>query len=546
MKFPTIVLAALTGILLWLGWPTYGFAGLLFVAFVPLLLAEHRLRNSTATRKGLRVLGLSYLSFVIWNFATTSWLYFATGFGMWFAVLVNSLLMALVVLCYHLFARKATHSAALLFLICLWMGFEYLHLHWDFSWPWLNLGNGFSEYTSWIQWYEYTGTFGGTLWVWIVNMLVFQAVLWFVRFRQSETKTSLSLKIITRRVIFPVVVIAVPILISLIIKVVVSENFNNIESTQIVLVQPNIDPYLEKYDNGNNAVVTTIKELAAPVLDNKTDFLITPETVLAEPVYLNNVQYDNSTLSLRGFLSHYDGLHYLGGAVIIDVFKDPSKIKTQTNRTDDPTVFYDDYNSALFFDENREVELYHKSKLVVGVENFPYKSLLQPLLGDAMIDLGGTVSTKTTQKERGVFKSNTGVKVAPIICYESVYGSYVGDYVTNGAQFLAIITNDAWWNNTQGHKQHLSLARLRAIENRKWIARSANTGISAFINPGGTVVQSLGYNKKGVLKGTIYPNNTVTFYAKQGDYLARIAIFMGLAVLLVGLFRNNGLTRKGK
>jgi apolipoprotein N-acyltransferase len=180
----------------------------------------------------------------------------------------------------------------------------------------------------------------------------------------------------------------------------------------------------------------------------------------------------------------------------------------------------------------------------VGVENFPYKSLLQPILGDAMIDLGGTVSTKTTQTERSVFTNVKGVSLAPIICYESVYGSYVSDYVTNGAQFLAIITNDAWWNNTQGHKQHLSLARLRAIENRKWIARSANTGISAIINPTGDIVQSLGYDKEGVLKGKVYPNDTITFYAKQGDYLARIAIFMGLAVLLVGLFRNNGLTRK--
>lgn len=546
MKFPWILLAALTGILLWLGWPTYGFSGLLFVAFVPLLLVEHRLRNSAVTLKGWRVLGLSYLSFVIWNFATTSWLYFATSFGMWFAVLVNSLLMALVVLCYHLFARKATSSASLLFLICLWMGFEYLHLHWDFSWPWLNLGNGFSENTNWIQWYAYTGTFGGTLWIWLVNILIFEVALWFLRFRQSETNMRPDLKMIAHRSIIPVVVIIAPIIVSVIIKVSASESLPESESTKVVLVQPNIDPYLEKYNSGNDAVVALIKALATPALDNKTDFLITPETVLAEPIYLNNVQYDNSIQTLRGFLSNYDNLHYLGGAVIIDVFNDPNKIRAQTNQTDDPAVFYNDYNSAMFFNTNRKVALYHKSKLVVGVENFPYKGVLQPLLGDAMIDLGGTVSTKTTQNKRDVFTNDKGISVAPIICYESVYGSYVSDYVTNGAQFLAIITNDAWWNNSQGHKQHLSLARLRAIENRKWIARSANTGISAFINPSGQIVQSLGYGKQGILKGNVYPNNTVTFYARQGDFLARIAIFTGLAILLVGLFRNNGLTRKDK
>ena len=148
-------------------------------------------------------------------------------------------------------------------------------------------------------------------------------------------------------------------------------------------------------------------------------------------------------------------------------------------------------------------QLYHKSKLVVGVENFPYKNILQPILGDAMIDLGGTVATKTTQNDRAVFETSQGSKVAPIICYESVYGDYVSDYVKNGAQFLAIITNDAWWGNTQGHQQHLSIARLRAIESRRWVARSANTGISAVIAPNGTIMERLEYEKQGVLKARV-------------------------------------------
>ena len=99
-----------------------------------------------------------------------------------------------------------------------------------------------------------------------------------------------------------------------------------------------------------------------------------------------------------------------------------------------------------------------------------------------MLDFGGTVATRGIQNTRTVFEHAEGYKTAPIVCYESIYGEYVTEYVRNGAQFLSIITNDAWWGNTQGHKQLLSYARLRAIENRRAIARSANTGISAFIN----------------------------------------------------------------
>jgi apolipoprotein N-acyltransferase len=184
-------------------------------------------------------------------------------------------------------------------------------------------------------------------------------------------------------------------------------------------------------------------------------------------------------------------------------------------------------------------QLYHKSKLVVGVEDFPYQSVLKPLIGDAMIDLGGTVAMKTTQNYRSVFNTNfTNLRVAPIICYESVYGEFVTEYSRNGANLLAIITNDAWWNNTEGHRQHLSYAKLRAIENRRFVARSANTGISAIIDDTGKILNSLEYDKQGALKGKVKTNSKLTFYAMAGDYIARIAMFVALFVFMIVMFRK--------
>ena len=193
----------------------------------------------------------------------------------------------------------------------------------------------------------------------------------------------------------------------------------------------------------------------------------------------------------------------------------------------------------MLINTNNNVQLYHKSKLVVGIENFPYQGVLKPILGDAMIDLGGTVAMKTTQSNRDVFTASNGKsKAAPIICYESVYGEFVTGYVRNGADFLAIVTNDAWWNNTQGHKQHLSYARLRAIETRRDIARSANTGISAFINAKGEITKSLVYDTQGALAGSVTLNKKQTFYVLAGDYIARIAIFIALFVFLITFFRR--------
>ena len=192
------------------------------------------------------------------------------------------------------------------------------------------------------------------------------------------------------------------------------------------------------------------------------------------------------------------------------------------------------YNEALFINKSPLFQQYYKSKLVVGIENLPYKSILEPLLGNVMLDLGGTISTKTTQKERSVFTGIDGTKVAPIICYESVYGEYVTGYVKNNAQFLAIITNDAWWNETQGHKQHLTFASLRAIETRRDVARSANTGISAFVNQKGDIVSRTKYGEKTTLLGHVHLNSKMTFYVLFGDYIAYLGgFFLSLLTLYI-------------
>ena len=178
------VLSLLSGLLLALSWPTYGFPLFIFIAFVPLFYAEFSLRQ-TATKVKFKVWILAYLTFVTWNAITTWWLYYASGFGMFFAVLVNALLMSLLFLLYHVVAKKFSPKISLLFFLCLWISFEKFHLNWDFSWPWLNLGNVFGDYPKWIQWYEYTGTFGGTLWILATNLFVFY---WLTNLQQPSFK----------------------------------------------------------------------------------------------------------------------------------------------------------------------------------------------------------------------------------------------------------------------------------------------------------------------------------------------------------------------
>jgi apolipoprotein N-acyltransferase len=519
-------LALLSGTLLAISWPTYGIPVFLFVAFVPLLFIISNLTIHDKKYNGWRVLGWSYITFFIWNFFTTNWLQYADVFGAAFAVLVNSLLMSLIILIYYKIAKRTTRARSLTFLVALWLCFEKLHLGWEFSWPWLNLGNAFSENASWIQWYEYTGTFGGSLWVWLVNVFIF---LFISDYRSITPATKKKFGVgISALLLLPIVT-----------SYSILYNYQNQGNTfEIIALQPNIDPYSEKYNLSNDAIADLLLKLSRQEITPNTALILAPETVFADNVRINQFNRLDFKLKLDTFVGENKQVNFLTGVSFIEFIYDRKKVSAKSNKLRD-NVWYNDFNSAVMLTNEQAPQLYHKSKLVVGVEDFPYQSVLKPLIGDAMIDLGGTVAMKTTQNYRSVFNTNNdNLKVAPIICYESVYGEFVTEYSRNGANLLAIITNDAWWNNTEGHRQHLSYAKLRAIENRRFVARSANTGISAIIDDTGKVINSLEYEKQGALKGNVKTNSKLTFYAIAGDYIARIAMFVAIFVFMIVMFRK--------
>lgn len=522
------VLALLSGLLLALGWPTYGFPLLLFIGFVPLLFLENQLRQEAKPHTGWRVFGFAYLSFFVWNIITTYWLYNSTAAGAIFTFLTNSLLMALVFVIYHHIAKRISFLGSGVFLASLWLCFEFLHLHWDFSFPWLNLGNGFSEYPKWIQWYEYTGTFGGSFWVWLANLVVFRFVLLCYKYRKR--------RFIYKGAFWFILIFGIPLGISLIIWDSYPDE-NEQDGIEVLILQPNIDPYTEKYNTNDERVGQLLKKMTDKNISDSTRIVMAPETVFADGTDLS--QFQNSSAYFYGeeIIDQYPNTSFMAGISFYKTIRDKDSVGIQTNFLK-PGLWFNDYNSAFLLSQEQPVQIYNKSKLVVGVETFPYQNILKPVLGDIMLDLGGTVAKKTTQPHRRVFDFDDNENTAPIICYESMYGQFVNGYVKNGAKFLTIITNDAWWGDTQGHKQHASYARLRSIETRRDLARSANTGTSAIINQKGEMPQKTDYAVQTTIKGDIHMNQAQTFYMKHGDYIAQMAEIIALIILILTLIRK--------
>ena len=518
-------LSVAAGIALGFSWPINGLTFLIFISLIPLLYLEESIRNDNLKIKSIRAFGYSYLSFLIWNLITTWWLFNSTFFGMLFANLCNSLFYALIFVMFYWVKSRLQFKSAYIFLISAWIAFEKLHLFWDFSWSWLNLGNVFSEKIYWIQWYEYTGTFGGSLWILCINVWIFYLL------KNEDFK---SLKNIIRKLIPPLISIALPIVFSLYLYQKVEIKDKTIE---VLMMQPNIDPYKSKYKLTNEDFLNQLFDQLIPYLTKNTKFVLTPETYFAEGYGEELSSFYKSKIhnDIQKKIANYPNTQIISGIQFYNTYVQKNAPSLTANFIR-KNLWVEYYNSAFSEQYQKEIDVYHKSKLVVGVENMPFKKILKPLLGDFMIDMGGTVASRMIQEERSVFSNLlSNEKAAPIICWESIFGEFVTGYVKKGATFLAVISNDAWWGNTPGHKQLLSYTKLRAIENRRDIVRSANTGISAFIDARGEIIKKTKYDSKTVLKGNITSRSKLTFYTRYGDIIARWCIFIVAIFYLVAL-----------
>ncbi len=528
-----ILLSILSGTLLSLAW--LGFPGwVLFVAFLPLLYLDRFFAERKQEFRSVSMWGHAFLSFFTWNILTTWWIVHATAEGAILANVANSFLMSLVWWLAHIARRNFKSNLGYIALVVFWLSFEYFHFHWDIEWPWLTLGNGFANNVKMVQWYEYTGYLGGSLWVLVMNILIFKLGI------------NLIQKLPLRQSVYPFVafsfLLIFPVGVSLFryYSYVETENPKN-----IVIVQPNIDPYSEQYDaEAENAKLEKFVNLAVEKADMETDYIIGPETLFENPGFWNEDKLNTNTqlMKLSGFLQSYPKAEMVFGVSSYKTYPD-KKSATPTARVRNDMI-YDMFNTAIFLDNNGQTQIYHKSILVVGVEKMPFAKYLG-FLGDIIIDIGGTSNSLGRQEEPTNFVSGDKTGIAPVICYESVFGEFVTKYVNKGAEMIFILTNDGWWKNTPGYRQHLSFARLRAIETRRSIARCANTGISCFINQRGDVSQATEWWVPASIKGTINKNDKITFYVRYGDYIARISLFVSV-LLVLKLIAEGFLRRKNR
>lgn len=502
-------LSLTSAILLSLSFPPFDLA----ILQIPAMICLFRLATISGSYRELVL--YAYPAFVLWNLLVTYWLMMATVAGGLAAILANAALMLLPLLLIRKLFRAGIHPIAVSFLAAsLWVSYEFLHHNWDLAWPWLTLGNGWSNLTGVIQFISVTGVFGISFWVVATAALLY-------RYIEEPVKPILYTALI--------VFLAFPVFSALSLVMHTQEQG---EPVNVAIIQPNSDSYHNYGGHGSlENLLNKLLTMSAETVTEETDLLIWPENAVDAALPADNRYFD----VIKDSLKTWDTT-LISGAGYVEYYSDEDRPKVV--RQSQSGRIYNVFNAAFHFDpsSNSDTEIYRKGKLVPIVERFPFVEIFQWIDLFNWVNWGGLVGYGLGNDAHN-FEVN-GTKTPALICYDSVFSGWVNRFVRDGAGFLTIITNDGWWGDSNGHIQHFAYARLRAIEHRKWVTRSANNGISGIISPDGKIQLETEYWTEDAFTFTIYSRQVPTFYSTYGNWFSYLMLILASGAIAVILFKK--------
>lgn len=514
------LLPVLSGIFMGFNWPPANHSFLLLFSLVPLLKAEQYI--ILQKRSYLTYLGASFSTFFLWHVISQSWV-FALGWGNAIGISVlNSFLLSLFLLPAHLYKRKGYTSLGHIVWVGGWLSFEMLHQNWELAYPLLQLGNGLYNLPWSIQWYELTGVWGGSLWMLLINILAFHVL-------DASMRNTLSRRL--PLFLSFVVSICIPLLFSLFIWVSQTTSQQKIE---VAIVHPNIDCYMERFQMDPKSMLDKFISLSMTQISPSTDVLLWTENAMVQEQWLDYLDEMTLIKMIKDSFKLYPNLSIISGTVINERFRPnqaemlpldiPFNEALQTN--------YLTYNAAIqIVPINKRSAFRSKQRLVPFEEGIPYPQYLGTIR--ELLGTKGNFTFSTRKYDKDIFITENGVKTSTLICYESAFGGEVASKVRKGAQLLFVVLNEGWYKNLKGAEQFKGLSVIRAIENRRAIARASNDGISCFINKRGEVQNYTDDFSPLALKQNMEVNNEKTFYSLHGDYIGWISLGVWISLSII-------------
>lgn len=517
-----LALPVLTGILLGISSLPSKVWFIGFFAFLPLLLGSEKTLDHT---KPLPVFGLQVLiSLVIFYLWVSLWIFRTANAGFLIGFLI--VIPFVFILSPYILLRKWGSKAASIYFVSAWLTAELIQSYYQIGSPFFNLGHNPAACPQLIQWYEYTGSAGGSLWILIVNFALFQAVQAFLKDRSSLLK----------KFIWVLSLLLVPGIISLFI-------FNNYREkgspTEVLIVHPSTDNSDVKYRINIYELMDIYLGIMIPQLGSETEYVVLPETAITNAGWVSDL---NNNLVLDRFYEKtvsFPSLKLVTGSIVYEAIPDVKKISGYRKMpgirfSQNYDTWYYTYNAALQAENGRPVQMRVKEGLVPYQEYSPYPRLM-PRLKPVGIDF----QFSSRERNLKVFSSGSRKKTAALICYELVYGSKFVLSAREGAEAFFVLLNEGWYTEApKVSDQFLQLSVVRAIENRRCIAHSSNMGTSAFINQKGEIDLCVENKSPATLKKELLFNKKRTFVTIFGDYLSFTALASAVLVIFIQLIQK--------
>jgi len=518
-KYP-ILFCLLSSLLLSAGWPPLPFAPLLFLFLLPLLFVVLQENNFW------KIILYSFLTFFVNGVITVHWAINVANdvkgeiILFLFGYLLMAALMSLPVILFAWTENKMKSLLAWLSLPLYWMAYEYLQGHWDMAFMWLHLGLGLSCYPKWIQFYEITGRLGGTFLI-VCGNIIFYLLLKY-RHNQGIKKIVIAMSIF----IASIVIITNLLLIN-------SSQPSN-DTVKVAVVQANMNPYEKVTERVFEEQYKVFEKLVLSIKNEKSDLILCSEGFFkgcdTTPIVLNTIDSNRLIKSLKN-ISCQINAPILTGAIVYKLYYTQQK-PTSSAQLVSNSVYYDAFNAAIFVSPDKPVQFYVKTKLVPFMERVPFLDRLS-FMECLHLDLNKMSGSYGRGEETNIFIYKN-IKIAPVICMESLFPDYVKEFVKKKANMIAIMTDDGWSGNTNGPTQHALYSVPLAIEMRKPIVRSANTGVSLFVKESGQINNRTKLNEQTIVVQEILLDNKRTFFVRHGNILDLISIvgstvFIGLS-----------------
>jgi apolipoprotein N-acyltransferase len=494
----TLVLTILSGIFLFLSFPKYGVGFLAWIALVPLLLA---LKNKSILQSLIIgfITGLTYYIGIIYWIA-----HVIVNYGYlpyWSALLIMLLLAAYLSVYVAIFSAGVSYFRKknitdLISAPCLWVILEYIKSHLLTGFPWENLAYSQYLYRVVIQIVDVTGIYGLAFIIVLINVILNDFL------SEEQTQRSVIKEFVLGCLIFVIVYgYGVFRIEDVETRDILSDN------QEILLVQGSIDQNLKWFPKYQEETINIYKNLTGKENIKPGGLVVWPET--ATPFFFQDI--DEKHLRVASVAKNSEGWLLFGSPS----YKQDADKKLNF------------YNSAFLLSPDGKVRgQYNKVHLVPYGEYVPLRKIF-PFINKLTVGIGDFKNGK------GFYPLNMGLHpLGVLICYEGILPEASRMYKKNGAELLVNITNDAWFGETSAPYQHLSMTVFRAVENRLYLVRAANTGISAIINPTGLVVGQTGLFEKETLKGTVKFSKIPTCYEKYGDIFIYFVIILTMLLFV--------------